>query len=109
MAIEKFVLEGNSRDTRGKGPARRTRRTGMVPAVLYGGEKDSIALAVNAKQVAKILRSETGHNSIFKVQLSGGEDQAMVKDWQLDPLTGSLLHVGLLRVAVGGRVGVRAA
>ena len=67
--METFVVEGSARDTRGKGHARRTRRTGMVPAVLYGGKKDSISLAVNSKQVAKILRSETGHNSIFKVQI----------------------------------------
>jgi large subunit ribosomal protein L25 len=107
MAMEKFVVEGNDRDTRGKGPARRTRRTGMIPAVLYGGKKDSIALAVNAKQVGKILRSETGHNSIFKVQLGGKEEQAMVKDWQLDPLTGALIHVDLLRVAMDVRMRVR--
>ena len=105
--MEKFVVEGNDRDTRGKGPARRTRRTGMIPAVLYGGKKDSIALAVNAKQVGKILRSETGHNSIFKVQLGGKEEQAMVKDWQLDPLTGALIHVDLLRVAMDVRMRVR--
>jgi len=79
----------------------------MIPAVLYGGKKDSIALAVNAKQVGKILRSETGHNSIFKVQLGGKEEQAMVKDWQLDPLTGALIHVDLLRVAMDVRMRVR--
>ena len=106
--METFVVEGSARDTRGKGHARRTRRTGMVPAVLYGGKKDSISLAVNSKQVAKILRSETGHNSIFKVQMKGGaEEQAMVKDWQVDPLTGSLLHVDLLRVAMDVRMRVR--
>jgi large subunit ribosomal protein L25 len=107
MAIEKFVVEGSSRETRGKGHARRSRLTGMIPAVLYGGKKDSIALAVNAKQVGKILRSETGHNSIFKVQLGGSEEQAMVKDWQLNPLTGALLHVDLLRVAMDVRMRVR--
>jgi large subunit ribosomal protein L25 len=106
--METFVVEGSARDTRGKGHARRTRRTGMVPGVLYGGKKESIALAVNAKQVAKILRSETGHNSIFKVQMKGGaEEQAMVKDWQVDPLTGNLLHVDLLRVAMDVRMRVR--
>lgn len=105
--METFVVEGTDRDTRGKGHARRTRKTGMVPAVLYGGKKDSITLSVNAKQVARILRSETGHNSIFKVQLGASEEQAMVKDWQLDPLTGSLLHVDLFRVAMDVRMRVR--
>jgi len=106
--MQTFVVEGSDRETRGKGPARRTRRTGMIPAVLYGGKKESISLSVNAKQVAKILRSETGHNTIFKVQLSGGqEEQAMVKDWQLDPVTGSLIHVDLFRVAMDVRMRVK--
>jgi large subunit ribosomal protein L25 len=65
-------------------------------------------LAVNAKQVAKILRSESGHNTIFGVQVAGGrEEQAMLKDWQVDPLSGKLLHVDLLRIAMDVRMRVR--
>ena len=63
---------------------------------------------MNAKQVAKILRSESGHNSIFTMQLAGGnEEQAMVKDWQVDPVTGALLHVDLFRVAMDVRMRVK--
>ena len=106
--METFTVEGQVREGRGKGPARRTRRTGMVPAVLYGGRKDSVSLAVNAKQVARILRSESGHNTIFAVRVAGGaEEQAMLKDWQVDPLSGSLLHVDLLRIAMDVRMRVR--
>jgi len=106
--METFHVEGAARETRGKGPARRERLTGMIPAVLYGGKKDSISISVNAKQVTRILRSETGHNSIFKVQLAGGnEETAMVKDWQVDPITGLLLHVDLLRVAMDVRMRVK--
>jgi large subunit ribosomal protein L25 len=106
--METFTVEGKVREGRGKGPARRTRLTGMVPAVLYGGRKESISLAVNAKQVAKILRSESGHNTIFAVRVAGGrEEQAMLKDWQVDPLSGSLLHVDLLRIAMDVRMRVR--
>jgi large subunit ribosomal protein L25 len=105
--METFTLEGKVREGRGKGPARRTRLTGMVPAVLYGGRQDSVSLAVNAKQVAKILRSETGHNTIFTVQVSGGnEEKAMMKDWQVDPVSGALLHVDLLRIAMDVRMRV---
>ncbi len=106
--METFTVEGKVREGRGKGPARRTRLTGMVPAVLYGGQKESVSLAVNAKQVAKILRSESGHNTIFGVRVAGGrEEQAMLKDWQVDPLSGSLLHVDLLRIAMDVRMRVR--
>src|SRR5580700_4578762 len=106
--METFKVEGKIRESRGKGPARRTRLTGMVPAILYGGKKDSISLAVNAKHVARILRSETGHNTIFTVQVAdGAAEQAMVKDWQVDPVTGALLHVDLFRVAMDVRMRVK--
>jgi large subunit ribosomal protein L25 len=106
--METFTVEGQVREERGKNAARRTRQTGMVPAVLYGGRKDSVALAVNAKQVVRILRSETGHNTIFTVQVAGGQqEKAMLKDWQVDPVSGSLLHVDLLRIAMDVRMRVR--
>ncbi len=106
--METFTVEGKVRETRGKNAARRTRLTGMVPAVLYGGRKDSLSLAVNAKQVAKILRSETGHNTIFTVRVADGEEEkAMMKDWQVDPLSGALLHVDLLRIAMDVLMRVR--
>ncbi len=80
----------------------------MVPAILYGGKKASISLAVNAKHVARILRSETGHNTIFTVQVAdGAAEKAMVKDWQVDPVSGSLLHVDLFRIAMDVRMRVR--
>jgi large subunit ribosomal protein L25 len=106
--METFKVEGKVREGRGKGPARRTRLTGMVPAILYGGKKDSISLAVNAKQVARILRSETGHNTIFTVQVAeGAGERAMLKDWQVDPVSGKLLHVDLFRIAMDVRMRVR--
>jgi large subunit ribosomal protein L25 len=80
----------------------------MVPATLYGARKDAIALTVNAKQIARILRSETGHNTIFTVNVAGGgAEKAMLKDWQVDPLKGALLHVDLLRIAMDVRMRVR--
>src|ERR1700728_514190 len=106
--METSPAEGKIREGRGKGPARRTRLTGMVPAILYGGKKDSISLSVNAKHVARILRSETGHNTIFTVQVAdGAAEKAMVKDWQVDPVSGSLLHVDLFRIAMDVRMRVR--
>jgi large subunit ribosomal protein L25 len=106
--MDAFTVEGKIREERGKNAARRTRKTGMVPAVLYGGRKDSVALSVNAKQVSKILRSDTGHNTIFTVRVAqGAEEKAMMKDWQVDPFTGSLLHVDMLRVAMDVRMRVR--
>ena len=70
--METFTLEGTPRESRGKGPARRLRVTGMVPATLYGGKKEAISLAVNAKHVSAILRSATGHNTIITVKTQDG-------------------------------------
>ncbi|HEV2289381.1 MAG TPA: 50S ribosomal protein L25 [Candidatus Acidoferrales bacterium] len=106
--MEAFVVEAAPREERGKNAARRTRRTGQVPAVLYGGKQEPLAMSVNARQVARILRSETGHNTIFTVHVTGHKDEkAMVKDWQVDPVSGSLLHVDLLRIAMDVRMRVR--
>ena len=93
--------------TRGKNEARRLRLTGKVPAVLYGGKGDAITLALNTKQVGAILRSESGHNTLFQVDLGGKHEPAILKDWLVDPVTGNLLHVDLLRVAMDVRMRVK--
>jgi large subunit ribosomal protein L25 len=103
---KKIVVEGAPRAERGKNEARRLRQTGKVPAVLYGGKGEAIALAVNTKQVSAILRSESGHNTLFQVDLGGKHEPAIVKDWSSDPITGKLLHVDLLRVAMDVRMRV---
>ena len=105
--MDQITVEAKPRDDRGKNAARRMRRAGQVPAVLYGGKGGSLTLSVNTKQLGAILRSESGHNTIFKVKLPTGEQPAMLKDWQVDPVIGSLLHVDLLRVAMDVRMRVK--
>jgi large subunit ribosomal protein L25 len=107
MAQEKIVVEGAARTKRGKNENRRLRLTGKVPAVLYGGKGDAITLALNAKQLGAIFRSESGHNTLFQVDLSGKHEPAILKDWLVDPVTGNLLHVDLLRVAMDVRMRVK--
>ena len=103
---QKIVVEAAPRATRGKNEARRLRQAGKVPAVLYGGKGQAITLAVNAKQVGAILRSESGRNTILQVDLDGKHEPAILKDWLVDPLSGKLLHVDLLRVAMDVRMRV---
>jgi len=105
--MAQIIVEGAPRSTRGKNEARRLRVSGKVPATLYGGKGEALALAVNTKQVAAILRSESGHNTLFQVDLGGKQEPAIVKDWQVDPVTGSLLHVDLLRIAMDVRMKVK--
>jgi large subunit ribosomal protein L25 len=105
--MAQIIVEGAPRDTRGKNEARRLRVSGKVPATLYGGKGEALSLAVNTKQVTAILRSESGHNTLFQVNLGGKQEPAIVKDWQVDPVTGNLLHVDLLRIAMDVRMKVK--
>ncbi len=105
--MAQIIVEGASRATRGKNEARRLRVSGKVPATLYGGKGEALALAVNTKQVTAILRSESGHNTLFQVDLGGKHEPAIVKDWQVDPVSGNLLHVDLLRIAMDVRMKVK--
>ena len=91
--MAQIIVEGAPRATRGKNEARRLRVSGKVPATLYGGKGEVLALAVNTKQVTAILRSETGHNTLFQVDLGGRQEPAIVKDWQVDPVSGNLLQL----------------
>ncbi len=101
-----MVIEASRREERGKNVARRLRYAGRVPAVLYGGG-EPVALAVDTHQAQQILRS-AGHNVIYEVKVEGGEQaRAMLKDWQLDPVRGDLLHLDLQRVAMDVAIRVR--
>ncbi|HYL10915.1 MAG TPA: 50S ribosomal protein L25 [Candidatus Acidoferrales bacterium] len=105
--MEQIIVEASPRDDRGKNAARRLRQTGKIPGVLYGGKSEPVAVAVNAKQVAGILRSESGHNTIFKIKLGNHQHPAILKDWQVDPVKGALLHVDLLKIAMDVRMKVK--
>ena len=77
------------------------RREGKIPAVVYGAGKDAVAVSVDPRQVPRILRSESGHNTIFDLALNGGENtKAMIVDWQYEPIKGKLLHIDLKRIAM---------
>src|ERR1017187_3094699 len=105
--MAQIIVEATARDELGKNAARRLRVAGQVPATLYGGKGGAISVAVNTKQLSAILRSESGHNTIFTVKLPGSEQSAIVKDLQVDPVKGVLLHVDLLRIAMDVRMRVK--
>jgi len=100
MAIAENTLTAQPRTAGGKNDARRVRKTGMVPAAVYGAGKEPVAVAVDPKAVSKILRSESGHNTIFDLAVDGGTEKVMIIDWQYEPIKGKLLHVDLKRIAM---------
>ena len=84
-----------------KNAARRVRAAGQIPAVVYGAGQDAVAVAVDPRVITKILHSDTGHNSIFDLNVTGaGTVKAMIVDWQHEPLKGKLLHIDLKRIAM---------
>lgn len=100
--ISQEVVEAQPRpdSSRGKNEARRLRVSGRIPAVVYGAKKQSVAVSVDPKQIYRILQSETGHNSIFDLQVDGDKSKVMIVDWQYEPLKGKLLHIDLKRIAM---------
>jgi len=96
------ILEATTRDTFGKNDARRTRRTGKVPAVLYGGDgAGAVPISVEPKALLRILHSESGANTLISLKLDGkGDARVLVKEYQLDPVTHQLLHADFYRVAM---------
>lgn len=99
--MEPVTVAATTRETRGKNEAKRLRVTGEVPGIVYGGKEGPVSVSVNAKHVASILRSDSGHNTIFTLTVDGkNEVKALFKDWQVDPVKGSLLHVDMVRVAM---------
>lgn len=90
-----------------KNHARRVRVQGLIPAVLYGAGKPSIAVTVDPKIITRILHSESGHNTIFDLAIEGGESgKAMIVDWQNEPIKGKLLHIDLKRIAMDKKMQV---
>jgi large subunit ribosomal protein L25 len=84
-----------------KNAARRVRVSGKIPAVVYGAGQDAVAVTVDPRIITKILHSESGHNTIFDLDVTGGAlVKAMIVDWQNEPVKGTLLHIDLKRIAM---------
>jgi large subunit ribosomal protein L25 len=102
--IKDITLNSIKREGVGKGYSRRLRAQGMIPVAVYGEGQEAVAVAVNAKELATIMRSDTGHNTIFKLAFpseNGAEPATViVKDWQVDPVKGRLMHADLLRLSM---------
>ncbi|HEV2418864.1 MAG TPA: 50S ribosomal protein L25/general stress protein Ctc [Terriglobia bacterium] len=96
------------RSERGKNAARRLRHAGHVPAVVYGGGAEAVAVSVNPRELAPILHTEAGHTSVLTMEIEGrSAERVMLKDWLREPVRGGVLHVDFVRVTKDTRVKVR--
>jgi large subunit ribosomal protein L25 len=103
---EQNILEAQPRTPGTKNDARRVRRDGKVPAVVYGAGKAAVPVSVDPRQVTRILHSATGHNTVFDLAVDGDRTKAMIVDWQYEPIKGSLLHIDVKRIAMDQKLQV---
>jgi len=108
MAEKKdYKVQAKLREGRGKNDARRARREGMVPLTVYGGDGGTVSALAPLAELAAILRSESGRNTIFTIDVEGvGASEVMFHDRQIDPVRGRLIHADLARLVKGQKIEV---
>jgi large subunit ribosomal protein L25 len=105
-----FTVEAEPREEFGKNAARRTRAAGRIPGVVYGAGGPVIPIYADPIGIRNILHSESGHNSIFTLNVKGkAPARAMIHDWQSDPVRGALLHVDFVRIALDHKLKLKIA
>ena len=95
-----IVVSAKNRTETGKNVNRRLRVEGLIPGVLYGSSKKPVAVSVSPKEIGSILRSKTGENTLFDLDLDGSRRTVILKEFQLEPIKGSLLHADFYEVAL---------
>ncbi|MEE8349086.1 MAG: 50S ribosomal protein L25 [Acidobacteriota bacterium] len=98
--MAQIIVKAEEREQLGKCANRRLRAKGKLPSVIYGREVEALPLSVEMKDVDQILRSESGHNTIFKLTWGKSSNDVLIKDYQLDPLHGTLLHADFLTISM---------
>ena len=101
-----IVVSAKNRTETGKNVNRRLRVEGLIPGVLYGSSKKPVAVSVSPKEIGSILKSKTGENTLFDLELDGSRRTVILKEFQLEPIKGSLLHADFYEVALDKRLQV---
>ena len=102
---KEIIIRATAREGRGKNDARRARRNGQVPVTIYGGAGESVSALAQLSELAAILRSDTGRNTIFTVDIEGVEaTEVMFADRQIDPVRMRLVHADFKRLVKGEKI-----
>src|SRR5437899_10329690 len=105
--MAEIVINATNRADRGKNAARRLRRKGLVPGVVYGGKGENLSVSVDPKALQRVLRAEAGRNALLKLSIADhGATHAIRKNWQVDPVKGSFLRAAFYRMAMDVAIGV---
>lgn len=100
MSLDQAVIEVKSRGERGKGAARRLRREGLIPGVVYGKGKEPTAITVNPDNLKKALKSAHGLNTVLTLKLESGNRLALLKDWETEVTTSNLIHADFVEISL---------
>jgi len=103
---ETMSIEVQPRQETGKNANRRARSAGKIPAVVYGGGKESVAIEVDRKTLVDTMKGHTGENPIFLLKLGDKERHAMIRHMQLDPVSRQVVHIDFQRVQMDQKVRV---
>jgi large subunit ribosomal protein L25 len=98
--MPEIVITAQGRTDRGKNVNRRLRTKGLIPGVVYGSAKDTVPVSVSPKEITAILRSASGENTLFDLDLEGHRRKVILKDFQIEPVKGHLLHADFYEVAL---------
>lgn len=102
---DKITVKAEKRENRGKNDSRRLRVEGKIPVVVYGGGQESFSAIAELKDLAAILRTESGVNTVFSLDVAGvGVDDVIFQDRQIDALHGRLIHADLRRFSKGEKI-----
>lgn len=99
-------IEASARAKAGKGAARATRREGLVPAVVYGGNQEPALIALDPRVVVKGLQTSGWRSRVYEITVDGKVERALIRDVQLHPVKDTPVHVDFMRLAAGSRVHV---
>jgi large subunit ribosomal protein L25 len=108
FSMAEFVVNAQGREERGKNAARRLRSKGLIPAVVYGGKTDVRSVSVDPKALVRVIRSESGRNTILNLDFGDGtKTAAILKSWQVDPISERFIHADFYRIAMDVAIRVK--
>jgi large subunit ribosomal protein L25 len=103
----KIEIKANVRDTKGTGASRRLRKNGSIPGIIYGNKKDAVSITLDGKDLSLKFKKEAFHASILSLDLDGKKESVLLRDYQLEPVKSTLLHVDFQRINENEKIHVK--
>lgn len=102
-----IIVQAKKRDSKGKGASRRLRRAGLVPGIVYGGDKEAVSIELDHKNLFMQFRHEAFHASILTLDLDGKKESVLLRDYQLHPVRNTIQHIDFQRVSATEKIHVK--